>query len=1030
MTKTRPTQPSRPQTSGLYAEVGSLLQEFCQVLEASLSGEQAHTALRDLAKKLEATQRKWRERTFKVAVLALVKSGKSTLINALLGQEFLPAANTPETARLVRVAHSPQDVHGALYEHAVALAHGATAINQRIQEFNRQVRENDELPEEDLTLTAPLRALAARSLGTDRFEILDTPGPNEAETSALKARIELLLDEVDVIVYVLDYTKLKTHEERQLLQTLAEMRPELLRSCAGRLFFVVNKIDAQNRNGLTRPETAAYVSELLRRQLPGISISSERILLISAEQALLARVLETDAPSPKAQEDFAQKVFGLAHEEKSLEDCRQRTQWLLTRSGVPELEDRVLSFIFDHRSTLLLQGILDDLERFLSVLDNYLFTAEAALRARSDELRQKATTLREDLASTLAGLQDVKTASERVKRDSEDWIRERFDTFRNKTHTKIALMLDPKADAGFVRRTLSRALTRAREYLFGHDAATEVEQIRASVLSVNQAIELDLHREFGVLQQALEAEALEKQRLLFASLQDTIQPIARRIEGHINRSLSISLAPVLVRLPTPTLDSLHHKIATHARSFVATTRQSVPVLRTERYVTRRGLCSSDYGTREVIRQETITTHEVACDLLQKLWARHISDLTERSVKTTNEIIGKVIGDAIEQAREELTAYANGFLSTIEHEIRQSDMGRAIRENRLRVIVQRRATLGKLHGRVRELLSANKSPGPEYTISQGASLRGIAGNPKPDIPLEDLKGRVDLAILTIREDEFDAVLQRFPTYGRAVGMRHYNVCRLELGNGEHYLVAIIRCTEPANDEAQDAARDILEELNPPWLFVVGIAGGVPSGEFGLGDVVVSTRLHDFRVEAVLQGKDPEYALGGGPMHKEAATLAANLRALRNDLGHWNAADSIGVARPPIELTETSLYGDPSWQTKVRLAVLQHVSRLEPLVTAGAIASSDRLIKDADLLGVWLKIARQVLAVEMELAGVFRATHGRQVPMLAIRGISDVVGLVRDPRWTAYACHTAAAFVLALVRTRPIAPRASQGNKSLQ
>lgn len=51
--------------------------------------------------------------------------------------------------------------------------------------------------------------------------------------------------------------------------------------------------------------------------------------------------------------------------------------------------------------------------------------------------------------------------------------------------------------------------------------------------------------------------------------------------------------------------------------------------------------------------------------------------------------------------------------------------------------------------------------------------------------------------------------------------------------------------------------------------------------------------------------------------------------------------------------------------------------------------------------------------MESAGLYKAAHGR-VPFLAIRGISDIVGFKRDPGWTSYACHTAAAFTRAFLR----------------
>jgi hypothetical protein len=55
--------------------------------------------------------------------------------------------------------------------------------------------------------------------------------------------------------------------------------------------------------------------------------------------------------------------------------------------------------------------------------------------------------------------------------------------------------------------------------------------------------------------------------------------------------------------------------------------------------------------------------------------------------------------------------------------------------------------------------------------------------------------------------------------------------------------------------------------------------------------------------------------------------------------------------------------------------------------------------------------------MESGGVYRAARDR-CPMLAIRGISDIVGLKRADAWTKYACASAAAFTRGFLRTRPI------------
>lgn len=89
----------------------------------------------------------------------------------------------------------------------------------------------------------------------------------------------------------------------------------------------------------------------------------------------------------------------------------------------------------------------------------------------------------------------------------------------------------------------------------------------------------------------------------------------------------------------------------------------------------------------------------------------------------------------------------------------------------------------------------------------------------------------------------------------------------------------------------------------------------------------------------------------------------------------------------------------------------------------MASGNLLMKDPEVLQRWLAGARSIKAVEMELPGVYEAARSIRgdKPVLAVRGISDVVGFRRDPHWTAYACVSAASFARALLGTRPIEPR---------
>jgi nucleoside phosphorylase len=285
--------------------------------------------------------------------------------------------------------------------------------------------------------------------------------------------------------------------------------------------------------------------------------------------------------------------------------------------------------------------------------------------------------------------------------------------------------------------------------------------------------------------------------------------------------------------------------------------------------------------------------------------------------------------------------------------------------------------------------------------------------------------VDIGILTIRDDEFRAVLSAFVDGHGIYRGRHreYTLRTADAGQGELYRLAILHQIEQGNGEAQEAARDLMDDLEPSLLLVVGIAGGLPSDDISLGDVVLSTRVHDFSVEARQFQDDATYNVGGGPIAKSIARGIANLAAREPELGEWWTGLP---SKPAVPVTGEKLIGPKAWKEKVRQKLQVHygagVAERPPGFIAGAIASSDRLVKDPELVLPWITSARGILAIEMESAGVHRAARDR-TPMLSIRGLSDIVGYKRDDAWTKYACASAAGFTRAYLRTRPVPLRES-------
>src|SRR6266851_5294972 len=290
-------------------------------------------------------------------------------------------------------------------------------------------------------------------------------------------------------------------------------------------------------------------------------------------------------------------------------------------------------------------------------------------------------------------------------------------------------------------------------------------------------------------------------------------------------------------------------------------------------------------------------------------------------------------------------------------------------------------------------------------------------------------KVDIAIMTIREDEFTAVRRYFQTERQRIpDGRTYLIGEVKTEK-QTYTIAIARCIDQGSDASQRLAHYVIHNLDPQLILVVGIAGGIPHDEFTLGDVVVSTRIVNPNVDAWHADGNTDYMTRGGPPHPLVEDIVSMLPG-EPQLADWTA--SIQLERPGLDLEQTNIKGDNEWREKVRESLNRHFGDEEnrsrsPTFTIGPIISSNHLMKDPTRLKHILKAHRSVLATEMEAAGVYEAAYGTpHYPVMAIRGISDIVGLQRDRRWTEYACQTAAAFTYAFIMTAPIEPREVEGS----
>jgi small GTP-binding protein len=180
---------------------------------------------------------------FLLVVAGEFNSGKSSVINALLGERVLPEGVTPTTDRVNLLRHGPTVTDQLLREHLLERTHPAELLRE--------------------------------------LNVVDTPGTN----AVIREHEELTRDFVprsDLILFVTSADRPFTESERAFL---AEIR-----DWGKKIVFVVNKVDI-----LADDADRAEVEDYVRRNAESLLGEAPPVFPVSARRALTARAEEDAA---------------------------------------------------------------------------------------------------------------------------------------------------------------------------------------------------------------------------------------------------------------------------------------------------------------------------------------------------------------------------------------------------------------------------------------------------------------------------------------------------------------------------------------------------------------------------------------------------------------------------------------------------------------------------------------------------------------------------------------------------------------
>lgn len=375
-------------------ELEALLEKAVALIEATTPGQASHLG------QLSDFYRRLVDNRFQLAVLGQFKRGKSTLLNALLGEEILPTAVVPLTAiPTFLIAGASRRIvatyrGGHVEETEAANAEALSTLLTELVTEDANPENRKEIERVEAYLPSPLLARGV--------VLVDTPGVGSTflhNTGAANA----VLPECDAALFVVSPDPPITEVEIEYLHRIQET--------VGRVVIVLNKIDTVDPDDLTlslsflkRTLDAQHDLELLGR-----------IFCLSAKSGLRARRMGDDH--------------------------------MLSESGLSALETYLRDFLARDKRAVLEDAVARKARTILQALQLKTAIEMQALRLPLDDLRERMEAFSESLVQFETERQRVQDLLAGDRRRLLDALNEKA----SEIHSRGRALLQGVADREFAR---------------------------------------------------------------------------------------------------------------------------------------------------------------------------------------------------------------------------------------------------------------------------------------------------------------------------------------------------------------------------------------------------------------------------------------------------------------------------------------------------------------------------------------------------------------------------------------------------
>lgn len=373
---------------------------------------------------------------FEINVVATMSSGKSTLINALLGQQLMPAANEATTATIVKIVDTEKDNFSAI---AFDKSGNKVAEIEKVT-LDKMKKLNSDERVSTVELLGKIPFVKTTGM---KLVLVDTPGPNNSRDKRHEEMTYGMIANSDksLVLYVMNGTQLGINDEKEFLDFICQQMTKGGKQSRERFIFAVNKMDSYRptakhdgvgcipralseakdgleKRGILNPNlfpVASLPALQLRELANGHDEDDEDVPELTAFQKRSKKFEEMQFEKyynftnlPQSVHNFLDEVLSTSEEVVEDEDDEESKEYIQAskniteiHSGVVSIEQAVSMYVNKYART---QKVKDLVMAFNGTLDEMatLATVQQAIatdKQKAKELEQQIKQIKQNISS-------------------------------------------------------------------------------------------------------------------------------------------------------------------------------------------------------------------------------------------------------------------------------------------------------------------------------------------------------------------------------------------------------------------------------------------------------------------------------------------------------------------------------------------------------------------------------------------------------------------------------------------------------